>query len=65
MSEIVYQKLNDEKLDNLIETLQDLPPDDAFDILFNYKFEILAKHPIIAIKLTSLSKELAEAILTK
>ena len=63
MSDIIYHKLDDDKLDNLIETLQDLSPEDAFEILFNYKFEILAKHPIMAIKLADITKELAEAIL--
>jgi geranylgeranyl reductase family protein len=65
LSEIIYHKLDDENLDNLIEALKDLPSSDAYEILFNYKFEILAKHPLMLIKLSGLAKEFTEKIMTK
>ncbi len=65
LSDFVYNKIDDKKLDFIIETLKDLPPQDAFEILFNYKFEIINKHPILAVKLMSLTKELMEAVLMK
>jgi geranylgeranyl reductase family protein len=65
LSELIYHKLDDEKLDDLIEVLKDLSPSDAYEILFNYKFEVINKHPILAVKLMSLTKELMEAVLMK
>jgi len=63
MADLVYHKLNDEKLDQLIEALNDLPPEDAFEILFNYRFEVMLKHPIISAKLAGIAQELTASFL--
>ncbi|MBU1039425.1 NAD(P)/FAD-dependent oxidoreductase [Patescibacteria group bacterium] len=45
ISKLVYHKFTDDDWDSLIEGLGKLSPADAFDIFFNYQYELMLKVP--------------------
>ncbi len=42
---------NDEQFDSFVAAIQQISPEDAFELIFHYKAKVILKYPILALKL--------------